>query len=60
MTDPCSQCGRDMKGLIGLSISIAALKDDDKFSEVYPEITRPYHVDLCWVCWLRSMHLEIK
>jgi uncharacterized protein (DUF2225 family) len=62
----CSVCKRNMTTkdgttLVGVSIQISA-RDDEFFehiAEVYPEFSTPFRADICYVCWLKSLGVNI-
>jgi len=56
----CSACGRSMVDAhtqtfaIGCELQITPA-DADAFKRIYPELTVPMTVSICYVCWLKSL-----
>jgi len=60
----CAICKRNMMTpdgclLIGFSFEIREPVTDD-FKRIYPELPTGTRFDICMVCWLRKMGMEIR
>jgi len=64
----CSVCGRNLTSkdggsFIGLVISVTtttvAEQWASQFQEVYPELKIPLNVNICYVCWLKSLGVKV-
>lgn len=69
---PCSVCGRDMvdhetgSSMNGAFCSVAVVNDGPEladfgaaFRRIYPDLPFPLQVAVCYVCWLKSLGLDL-
>ena len=58
---PCSACSRDMHDKETNAVFIAVQigwPDSPAFKRIYPELHTPNRVNICYVCWLKSLGMK--
>lgn len=58
---PCTACGRDLYDKETNSLYIAVQigwPAAPAFQRIYPELRAPNRVNICYVCWLRSLGVK--
>jgi len=64
----CSVCNREMTladgsitSIVGISIEIRGTEDTfaKQLAEIYPELPNGYRIDVCYVCWIKSLGVQI-